>query len=56
MISVPIKITTQEVIDFPKHMLECNSLWSDIIDPDKDDNFKRKRNKKSKKKCEPNKQ
>lgn len=49
MISVPIRISLQEVIDFPQHTLECNDKWSDIIDPAKDDNFKRKRiNKKRK--------
>jgi hypothetical protein len=46
MISIPIKISTQEVIDFPKHTLECNTRWNDIIDPNKDDNFKRKRSNK----------
>jgi hypothetical protein len=48
MISVPIKITLQEVIDFPKHTLECNTLWNDLIDPSNDNNFKRKTNKKRK--------
>ena len=41
MISVPIRISTQEVIDFPQHTLECNERWNDIIDPAKDDEFKR---------------
>lgn len=40
MISVPIRISTQEVIDFPQHTLECNEKWNDIIDPTKDDEFK----------------
>lgn len=40
MISVQIKISTQEVIDFPQHTLECNERWNDIIDPAKDDEFK----------------
>lgn len=40
MISVPIRISTQEVIDFPQHTLECNEKWNDIIDPAKDDEFK----------------
>lgn len=40
MISVPIRISTQEVIDFPQHTLECNEKWNDIIDPIKDDEFK----------------
>lgn len=43
MISVPIKISTQEVIDFPHHTLECDEKWNDIIDPSKDDDFKRTR-------------
>ena len=41
MISVPIKISTQEVIDFPLHTLECNEKWNDIIDPSNDKDFKR---------------
>ena len=40
MISVPIRISTQEVIDFPQHTLECNEKWNDIIDPARDDEFK----------------
>lgn len=40
MISVPIRISTQEVIDFPQHTLECNEKWRDIIDPANDDEFK----------------
>jgi hypothetical protein len=43
MISVPIKISTQEVIDFPQHTLECNEKWRDIIDPSNDNDFKRTR-------------
>lgn len=46
MISIPIKISTQEVIDFPVHTLKCNERWNDLIDPSNDDNFKRKRSNK----------
>lgn len=43
MISVPIRISTQEVVDFPVHTLKCNDRWNDIIDPEKDNTFKRRR-------------
>jgi hypothetical protein len=43
MISTPIKISVQEVIDFPVHTLKCNNKWNDIIDPKNDESFKRKR-------------
>lgn len=43
MISVPIRISTQEVIDFPKEKVVINNYWKDIIDPSNDDTFKRKR-------------
>lgn len=49
MISVPIRISVQEVIDFPQHTLECNDKWNDIIDPKNDGNFKRKRANKKRK-------
>lgn len=49
MISIPIKISVQEVIDFPQHTLECNDKWNDLIDPSKDDHFKRKRTNKKRK-------
>lgn len=49
MISVAIRITSQEVIDFPKHTLVCDPKWNDIIDPQNDGNFKRKRTTKKRK-------
>lgn len=49
MISVTIKITNQEILDFPKHTIVCDDKWSDIIDPANDSNFKRKRNSKKQK-------
>ena len=49
MISVAIRITAQEVIDFPKHTLTCDPKWNDIIDPQNDENFRRKRTSKKRK-------
>jgi len=43
MISVPIRITMQEVIDFPKESISINDQWKDIIDPAQDDRFRKPR-------------
>ena len=48
MLSVPIKITTQEVKDFPLHTLQINDFWKDIIDPNKDHIYHRKRTRRKK--------
>lgn len=54
MISTQIKISLQEVIDFPIHTLQCDDKWRDIINPENDDEFRRKRtnNKKHKIICD----
>lgn len=46
MISVPIKISVQEVIDFPPDKVQCAEQWCDLLDPAHDDRFKKKRKKK----------
>lgn len=38
----------QEVIDFPRDMVQCTDLWQDILDPAYDDKFRKKTKKNAK--------
>lgn len=46
MLSINIHISKQEVKDFPLHTLECDTRWNDMIDPNKDHQFERKKTRK----------
>ena len=48
MLSIPIKVTVQEVKDFPLDTLQINSQWGDIIDPQYDMKYYRKHTRKKK--------
>lgn len=48
MLNIPIKITMQEVKDFPRDTLKVDDKWEDLIDPKNDHIYQRKRTRRKK--------
>lgn len=45
MLNIRVKVTKQDLKDFPLHTLEVDEKWKDVIDPSQDYKFQNKRKK-----------